>query len=859
MHPGVVAGEAGTIAPHEAAREPTGGVPAGVADIGVLFVHGVGSQRRGQTVVDWTEPLIEWIEQWLDGPVLRVRDDRRQHKVTGAAAPTDPTSELEALGCRFLGGVEIGASTLRAEGLAPAHCQFSVRLTPLEGESRHARWLVAESWWAESFVQPPFAAFAQWGLGVVPWTVANQFSTRLRRALKVFVARHRDTWSSRLLALLDPVRYLLYLFMGFVGALVLQLLVTLLLVAALIPIGRVRRFLATVQEKLGSTVGDSFVLLSSPIRCAAIVARARADIAWLAARCRTVVVVGHSQGAAIAHMALREQRPPHVRMLVTVGSGLSKLEELQYLRRFGTTNRNQAWLVLVGLLGCFVLLPRLLTDATSDLLQFAAGMAIYIVFVGAVSSLEGLNEDRQDQFRLPGVEDSLRWIDYYASADPVPNGPLFDNPPPWITSKEVHNRGAVFTDHTAYWKNSDGFIASLVQELSALTACPLAAVCAGDDVRLREAQERRRWRVKWLIAARLFIVASAASALWSARAHLAETGAPVTNAVEVATSRLPSLFAGLLTELAALVGLDDPRVVAVGTVAIGVWALYAVVAWLWSVWGHHDLRHLVRRRPVDEGGIGFIAFVASVGLATAVLLTIAVTGTFESLPAAGAAIATAFPRLWLAAVVMFAASVIWEPRRPKLGARIPFLAIAPDASPWISGTRRFVFFASGAALLLLAGAVIDEPDVFVLPAVLIALVGSELYARAGGRVSWWLSDRTVAPRAPVRYDAEFSERNLSLAAITIASATIGFGFAMLTVREIVEPLGLAAVGRMVPFVFLLLGGVGSFFVYRDLSANNRTARVLAIAGLVLSAAGILAAFVWPLLRWAYPLIRTRIG
>lgn len=40
------------------------------------------------------------------------------------------------------------------------------------------------------------------------------------------------------------------------------------------------------------------------------------------------MVVAHSQGAAVAHHALRESPPSNIRLLLTFGSGLSKLEEL---------------------------------------------------------------------------------------------------------------------------------------------------------------------------------------------------------------------------------------------------------------------------------------------------------------------------------------------------------------------------------------------------------------------------------------------------------------------------------------------------------------------------------------------------
>jgi hypothetical protein len=34
-------------------------------DLGVLFVHGIGQQARGQTLTAWADPVIRWLQVWL--------------------------------------------------------------------------------------------------------------------------------------------------------------------------------------------------------------------------------------------------------------------------------------------------------------------------------------------------------------------------------------------------------------------------------------------------------------------------------------------------------------------------------------------------------------------------------------------------------------------------------------------------------------------------------------------------------------------------------------------------------------------------------------------------------------------------
>jgi hypothetical protein len=33
-------------------------------DLGVLFVHGIGQQARGQTLTAWADPVIRWLRAW---------------------------------------------------------------------------------------------------------------------------------------------------------------------------------------------------------------------------------------------------------------------------------------------------------------------------------------------------------------------------------------------------------------------------------------------------------------------------------------------------------------------------------------------------------------------------------------------------------------------------------------------------------------------------------------------------------------------------------------------------------------------------------------------------------------------------
>jgi len=126
-----------------------------------------------------------------------------------------------------------------------------------------------------------------------------------------------------------------------IGGLALALLSTVVLVPILlgllvlgaIPISKLRKALLGIQLKIAATVGDCYVFVSRPIEAASIVNTVRQNVLWLASRCSEIVIVAHSQGAAVAHLALRGSTPRELRLLFAYGSGLRKLEELKELSK----------------------------------------------------------------------------------------------------------------------------------------------------------------------------------------------------------------------------------------------------------------------------------------------------------------------------------------------------------------------------------------------------------------------------------------------------------------------------------------------------------------------------------------------
>jgi hypothetical protein len=94
---------------------------------------------------------------------------------------------------------------------------------------------------------------------------------------------------------------------------------------------RFPRFAATFQWaflQIAEVLGDSYVFSESPFRREAIVGSVLSQMRDLATRCGHLVVLAHSQGAAVAAAAVYKELPEQLRLFVTYGSGLQRLEEL---------------------------------------------------------------------------------------------------------------------------------------------------------------------------------------------------------------------------------------------------------------------------------------------------------------------------------------------------------------------------------------------------------------------------------------------------------------------------------------------------------------------------------------------------
>lgn len=404
-----------------------------VCDLGILLVHGIGDQAKGATLVQFGTPLYEWLAE-----------------------------RAEAFG----GKVRVNDAVVTSAADVPAHAEFH-----LEVQGVDRCWLLAEAWWADSFAAPRFSDFARWGLEVAPRTFGSHFGVALARAWrspKVTVGQHFTRVGRVAVAFIN-------LIVGMALTFLMLVFLLALLIIGLIPIRRLRETIVRVQLRLASLIGDCYVLVARPIESAAILGSFVRSLDWLESRCPRVAIVAHSQGGAVACLALLNLPGSSNRLLITFGSGLRKLQELFEVRKHPSLRRG-ALLTVIGFVLAAVTVfgfPNLLHQVhthkeTLDTLFFWAlwsAVGWTILIAGIRDFIIGIEPERLKELGRDLSEKVSGWTDLYASADPVPNGPLHDEERVAPFAIPVVNLLSIFRDHTSYWRNHDEFVTRLADVL----------------------------------------------------------------------------------------------------------------------------------------------------------------------------------------------------------------------------------------------------------------------------------------------------------------------------------------------------------------------------------------------------------
>jgi hypothetical protein len=564
---------------------------------GIAFVHGIGEQKCGESLRLFGEAFGTWLQQWLTkNPDTDLRVTRAEveppspaHGValsqTVTADPTDPD--------------------------APAHTVLTICRNGVPDEQV----LIVECWWADAFEPPKLRELVVWLSLIAPYLVMTQAATPLARSIRRL---HLAIGPSRkLFIFLRMIPESVLLLLSVVLIPVLLAFFAALLLPALIPVASLQQAARRAATLVIGYLGDAFIVTVSPIRRDLITNAVQADLAWLGDRCKQVAVVAHSQGAVITHDALRRKLPPKLKQLVTIGSGIEKLLRLRLLFRYDRAAFARQWIGVgaAGVVGITGILtpPAFATGHRTEGVVFASIAAVcLLILITAYFIAFRRVEGYEELAEIPGAGTDFQWFNYYASSDPVPNGPLVDGSRPWIEEREVFNYGSIVRDHTTYLKNREQVLPRMATILFGVSIAPTA-----DDIEiLRRARTRRRLRTRFLAIGRALILAAgvaATAALWS---ELGAFGSSVRRHLPAfAVTSLRHLFAALPSSVNTLQGRGVVAWLVAWLVAYGLFAL--CIFW----WGQLDVRAFIKRESADATAGFFRELAAS--LTVVILVTLA--------------------------------------------------------------------------------------------------------------------------------------------------------------------------------------------------------------------------------------------
>jgi len=260
--------------------------------------------------------------------------------------------------------------------------------------------------------------------------------------------------------------------------------------------------------------------------------------------------------------------------------------------RSQVVRKNSKWLrMAVFLLSAGGLLAAVIYTDTFGPIAFL-GWTVILIF-GAVMMI--LSQDMKTLlssfvYKPAGLGS---WMDLFASADPVPNGPTRIAEKRAIRSVPITNRGSFLGDHTTYWENVDGFVLRVVRACATTAG---SAWVASLPAEATDGDQRSAWRASFLTVARW-----TTAALWV----FLLAGVWVRHA-----DRIPLLFG-----LPAWIRPDSPsaRFIALSAaIAVGAWLTHAGLLLVWGAWSRAERMEAVAQGQVRGSAIVWTSVLGSV-------------------------------------------------------------------------------------------------------------------------------------------------------------------------------------------------------------------------------------------------------
>jgi hypothetical protein len=407
---------------------------------GIVMIHGIGPQLAGQTLLDWTQPIITLIRDAVvadrtgkvgDGPRLAAPDPRT-HEID------DPVyrANIDFSGETFP-VVHVRIPRLAGDKLPPGADEADER----KWRASEPRWIFSETWWA-SEVRPPSLRT------MVGWLGEQGGVGRIVQGIQ------QNTFGKG--PLHQIARLSVQPFVSVIVSFALLLLIAALTISRFIPIASIR---SAVTLRLASAFltdwfGGARTLLRDPAQSANVRHRLVMTIKALRAYgCRRVIIVAHSGGTIVSLTTLTDPAYPKLEVdkLITIGEAL-----------------NLGWRLEAA-------------DPDAEHPVPPDGHRLW----GDLSS-----------------KTRLLWRDFYGTHDPASSGA--PDPPAEgmkhnnrFATERTYNRMSIGGDHGAYWDNDEQFLIPLIREIDVPNGDRTTSRFYSDKAE-SFVRSRRKERVSWL-------------------------------------------------------------------------------------------------------------------------------------------------------------------------------------------------------------------------------------------------------------------------------------------------------------------------------------------------------------------------
>lgn len=248
-------------------------------DLGVLFVHGMGDQRKGTTLLHLATPILRFLLDWGNPP-------RGQGSANTDASRTS-MQDTSIGGSTFTH--RIRQTDLRERKENPTKTPWPESVVDITGPDGVTRtWLLREAWWADTFPTPGFASVAKWGLGFGPRMIVSQFEGARGNLLRGWPQWGRFAVAVPMVILFE------------------------VLIVFLLGFGWIRPLqpaIASLILTLTGSFGDVLTYNQPTLAQAAIQSTVREAFDDLRGQSKRTIVVAHSLGTMIAYDMLFTEDP----------------------------------------------------------------------------------------------------------------------------------------------------------------------------------------------------------------------------------------------------------------------------------------------------------------------------------------------------------------------------------------------------------------------------------------------------------------------------------------------------------------------------------------------------------------------